>query len=82
MTSLQQKIGTLEWPSETKPLSRVNRWFLSTTYSIVRCGVTVAYLAAVIAGDMKDPIGILAVTAAYAILMLLLWLHERYPPRL
>jgi hypothetical protein len=41
----------------------------------------VAYLAAVIAGDMKD-LGILAVTAAYAILMLLLWLHERYPPRL
>jgi hypothetical protein len=48
--------------------------------------VTVAYVLGFfglgsVSTDVK-PFALLAATVAYAILMLLLWLHERFPPRL
>jgi hypothetical protein len=85
MTPLQQKIGSLQGPPEAKPRSRVNRWLSATGYSLVRWLVTVAYVFIVvglgssyISNDIQ-PFALPAVTAAYAILMLLLWLYERFP---
>jgi type VI protein secretion system component VasK len=65
-------------------LFRALRWLLTLVYGLL-------LLAAVVIVGPEGPngvpnvfskaISILAVTAAYAILMLLLWLHERYPPQ-
>lgn len=56
---------------------------------LVRCLVTVAYMVAIgfaflwnIDGQgMPFPFAVVSYTAAYGILMALLWLYERYPPR-
>jgi len=60
------------------------RWLLTLGYGLL-------VLAAIVIVGPEGPSGvpnvfakavsILAITAAYAILMLLLWLHERYPTR-
>jgi len=80
MTPLQQKIGSLEASRETRG-SRINRWLAAQAFSLTRMVLTVLYVVGILASD-KNVMGILALTAAYAILILLLWLHERFPPRL
>ena len=65
-------------------LFRALRWLLTLVYGL-------RVLAAVVIVGPEGPSGvpnifvkatsILEVTAAYAILMLLLWLYERYPPQ-
>jgi hypothetical protein len=47
--------------------------------------VTLVYVAAIFLGSMAAgvqaiPLTVLALTASYGILMLLIWLYERYPP--
>jgi hypothetical protein len=85
MTSLHQSVGSLE---SGKPRSRISLWLTATGYLLCRWLATIAYIFSVfrlglgssVSGDIK-PFAVLAVTVAYAILMLLLWLHERFPPR-
>jgi len=86
MTPLQSRIGKLEAPPETKPTSRANRWIVAMGYSLARLLVTGLYVFAVgiqviavgVSHDLRS-FGVLALTVAYAILMLLLWLYQRFP---
>jgi hypothetical protein len=60
------------------------------SYWLLRGLVTLVYLVAIgfafgwaldPRGTLPFPFALVAYTAAYAILMMLLWLHERYRPR-
>jgi hypothetical protein len=58
--------------------------FTRAEFILGRCMVSVLYvmgLLQVATTPGSGAISVLAVTAAYAILMMLLWVHERYPPR-
>jgi hypothetical protein len=59
-------------------LFRALRWLLTLIYGLL------VFLAIVIGAEIDVPakaISVIAVTAAYGILMMLLWLYERYPPQ-
>src|SRR5262245_39274977 len=62
----------------SKPQFRFGRRIVSTLYVMA---ITLQLLAINVSEDSRS-LGVLALTAAYAILMFLLWLYERFPPAL
>jgi hypothetical protein len=50
MTQLQQKIGSLEAPRETKQRSRASQWFATQAYSLGRGLLTVLYVVMILVG--------------------------------
>lgn len=77
MTQLQNRIGSLGASPKPKLHFRFGRWIVTVLYLLA---VGIQLVALGVSPDLRS-FGVLALTATYAILMLLLWLHERFPPQ-
>ena len=79
MTQPQNKIGALEAPPKSKQWLGFARSILTVLYVTL---LVVCLLAAVTPTGMgvAAVYAAFAVTASYTLLMLLLWLYERFPP--
>lgn len=81
MTPLQNKIGSVDPQRKTKRHTGFStaRWIVTVLYVLTLVGALLYSMNQYTSG-LSFPLVTLALTASYAILMLLLWLYERFPP--
>jgi len=80
MPDVQTKIRALSSTERKKPHAgyRAARWIISVLYSLALLGSLFAALDRN-SSSLSFPVAALALTLSYGILVLLLWLHERFP---
>jgi hypothetical protein len=80
ITQLQNKIGSLEAPPKIHRGYSFARWLVTALYVLMFIGSISSAASGPYGEGLGAAFAALAVTVIYTLLMLLLWLHERFPP--